>query len=239
MSTKWSRTKLVLLLKVLSFLGRSSSQKRPQSHANRLLGDPAHSVLASPDVPYLNILRFCSHLKTIRIQLHPLWNWQFVRTISTKPWPLLSPPPTPPPYVPILLPQLSPKNPSRSPARDHLPPGLCRQRHLLDSGSAAPSPSNGTGQRPRAGLDIPHRWNLKRNDANKLTCKTERDSETWIMNLWLPVFKVDSRQGLTVQRRELCSILCGSLDGKGVWGRMDTCIYMAESLGCLLETIMT
>ena len=59
------------------------------------------------------------------------------------------------------------------------------------------------------------------------------------MNLWLPVFKVDSRQGLTVQRRELCSILCGSLDGKGVWGRMDTCIYMAESLGCLLETIMT
>ena len=34
-------------------------------------------------------------------------------------------------------------------------------------------------------------------------------------------------------------MLWGSLDGKGVWGRMDTCIYMAESLGCLLETIMT
>ena len=25
-------------------------------------------------------------------------------------------------------------------------------------------------------------------------------------------------------------MLCGSLDGRGVWGRMDTCIRMAESL---------
>ena len=29
---------------------------------------------------------------------------------------------------------------------------------------------------------------------------------------------------------ELYSILCGSLDGRGVWGRMDTCICMSESL---------
>ena len=30
---------------------------------------------------------------------------------------------------------------------------------------------------------------------------------------------------------ELCSALCGSLDGRGVWGEMDACIYMAaESL---------
>ena len=34
-------------------------------------------------------------------------------------------------------------------------------------------------------------------------------------------------------------MLCGSLDGSGVWGRMDTCIWMAESLGCPPETIMT
>ena len=27
---------------------------------------------------------------------------------------------------------------------------------------------------------------------------------------------------------ELCSMLCGSPDGRGVWGRMDTCICMAE-----------
>jgi len=27
---------------------------------------------------------------------------------------------------------------------------------------------------------------------------------------------------------ELCSMSCGSLDGRGVWGRMDTCISFAE-----------
>ena len=27
-------------------------------------------------------------------------------------------------------------------------------------------------------------------------------------------------------------MVCGSLDGKGVWGRMDTRICMAESLNC-------
>ena len=34
-------------------------------------------------------------------------------------------------------------------------------------------------------------------------------------------------------------MLCGSLDGRGVWGRMDTCICMAESLCCSSETIIT
>ena len=29
---------------------------------------------------------------------------------------------------------------------------------------------------------------------------------------------------------ELCSMLCASLDGSKLWGRMDTCICMAESL---------
>ena len=31
-----------------------------------------------------------------------------------------------------------------------------------------------------------------------------------------------------VQHMELCSMLCASLEGKGGWGRMDTCIYMAD-----------
>ena len=35
------------------------------------------------------------------------------------------------------------------------------------------------------------------------------------------------------------SMLCASLDGSGVWGRMDTCICMAESLCCSLETSTT
>ena len=49
----------------------------------------------------------------------------------------------------------------------------------------------------------------------------------WITNKDLP------------QHRELCSMLCGSLGGKGVWGRMDTCICMAEPLSCSPERITT
>ena len=36
----------------------------------------------------------------------------------------------------------------------------------------------------------------------------------------------------TIQHRELCSMLCGSLDERGVWRRMDTRICMAESFRC-------
>ena len=49
--------------------------------------------------------------------------------------------------------------------------------------------------------------------------------------------KMDIQQGPTVKHKELCSVLCGSLDGKGFLGRMDTCIYMAGSLYCPPETI--
>ena len=45
------------------------------------------------------------------------------------------------------------------------------------------------------------------------------------------------QQETTVYRMELCSMLCGSLDRRGVWGRTDTFIPMAESLLCSLETI--
>ena len=34
-------------------------------------------------------------------------------------------------------------------------------------------------------------------------------------------------------------MLCGSLDGSRVWGTMDTCICMAESLCCPPETVTT
>ena len=53
------------------------------------------------------------------------------------------------------------------------------------------------------------------------------------------IFRKDNQQGPAVEHRELCSILCGSLDGRGVWGRMNTCICMAESLCCPPETITT
>ena len=42
-----------------------------------------------------------------------------------------------------------------------------------------------------------------------------------------------------LQHRKLCSMLCGSLYGRGVWGRMDTDIYMAEPLCYPPETITT
>ena len=32
-------------------------------------------------------------------------------------------------------------------------------------------------------------------------------------------------------------MLCGSLDGMGVWRRMDTCVCMAELLCCALGTV--
>ena len=38
---------------------------------------------------------------------------------------------------------------------------------------------------------------------------------------------------------ERCSMLYSSLDGRGVWGRMDTCICMAKSLCSSPETITT
>ena len=53
------------------------------------------------------------------------------------------------------------------------------------------------------------------------------------------IFKMDNQQGPTIQHRELCSMLCGSLDGREVWGRMDTCIWMAEFPICSPETIIT
>ena len=37
--------------------------------------------------------------------------------------------------------------------------------------------------------------------------------------------------------RKLCSMSCASLDGRRLWGRMDTCIHMAKSLCCPPETI--
>ena len=50
---------------------------------------------------------------------------------------------------------------------------------------------------------------------------------------------MDHQQGPTAEHRELCSVLCGSLDERGVWGRMDTCIRVAESLHCSPETLRT
>ena len=41
------------------------------------------------------------------------------------------------------------------------------------------------------------------------------------------------------KHRKLCSVLCGSLDGTGIWRRMDTRICMAKSLHWSPETTTT
>ena len=53
------------------------------------------------------------------------------------------------------------------------------------------------------------------------------------------IFKMDNQQWPSVAHRELCSMLYGNLDGREVWGRMDTCIYMAEYFHGSPETITT
>ena len=106
--------------------------------------------------------------------------------------------------------------------------------------------------------DIPYMWTLKRNDTNELIYKTERltdlENELMVAGEWemgvrdlgsldgqvhTTILQVDNQQGPTVQHMELCSMLCGSLNGRGVWGRMNTCIHMVESLCCSPETITT
>ena len=53
------------------------------------------------------------------------------------------------------------------------------------------------------------------------------------------ILKTDHQQGPAVEHRELCSMLRGSLDGRGPRGRMDTSVCTAESLCCPPETITT
>ena len=48
---------------------------------------------------------------------------------------------------------------------------------------------------------------------------------------------MNNQQGPTIWHIKLCSLLCRSPDGRWVWGRIDTCICMVESLSCSPGTI--
>ena len=51
-----------------------------------------------------------------------------------------------------------------------------------------------------------------------------RDSQgVWDGHGHTAVFNMENQQGPAGQLRELCSVSCGSLAGRGVWGRRDTC----------------
>ena len=57
-----------------------------------------------------------------------------------------------------------------------------------------------------------------------------RDSQgVWDGRGHMAVFTMENQQGPAGQPRELCSVSRGSRDGRGVWGRRDTCTCMAES----------
>ena len=52
-------------------------------------------------------------------------------------------------------------------------------------------------------------WNLKRNDTNKLTYKTEADSQTWRRNFWLPGWKGEMGEGLVRESgMHMYTLLC-------------------------------
>ena len=64
--------------------------------------------------------------------------------------------------------------------------------------------------------------------------KRVRDSQgVWDGHGHTAVFNVESQQGPAGQHRGLCSVSCGSLDGREVWGRMGT-LYVWLSL-CTLH----
>ena len=72
---------------------------------------------------------------------------------------------------------------------------------------------------------------------------TVRESETDVCRLlylkWITKKnnEVDNQEGPTVPHRERCSVTCGSLRGRGVRGRMATCLCVAESFHCSPETV--
>ena len=65
---------------------------------------------------------------------------------------------------------------------------------------------------------------------------TVKTSELWEGHVKTVICKMDNQHRPIVQHIELCSMLCVILDGMGVWGRMDTCMYMTESFCCSPET---
>ena len=57
--------------------------------------------------------------------------------------------------------------------------------------------------------------------------KGRRDSQrVWDWHVHTAIFKMDNQQGHTVNHMEFSSMLCGSLERREVWGRMDTSMYI-------------
>ena len=84
--------------------------------------------------------------------------------------------------------------------------------------------------------------NRKRLTDQKINLRVPggRDSqEVWDSHVHTAILKIGNQQGPTVEHREFCWMLCGSLDGRWFEGRKDTSICMVESLCCSPKTITT
>ena len=57
-----------------------------------------------------------------------------------------------------------------------------------------------------------------------------RDSQgVWDGRGHTAVFNMENQQGPAAQHGEVCSMSCGSVDGRGVWGRMDAIVHVQLS----------
>ena len=107
--------------------------------------------------------------------------------------------------------------------------------HLQQHGCNLESPTEQKQVREEEILfDIPSLRTLRRNDTNELTeqkqthwlpeqgyscCREGWGAEIgWDGHVHSTIFKTDNQQGPTVLYMELCSVLCGSLDGKELGG---------------------
>ena len=84
---------------------------------------------------------------------------------------------------------------------------------------------------------------IKTTDLREWTYGSQRKNEgrdsqgVWDGHVHTAILEMDNQQWPIVQHRELRSVICGSLDARGVWERMDTCICVAKSLCCPPDTI--
>ena len=104
--------------------------------------------------------------------------------------------------------------------------------------------SNWVKQGSREGAildDTPYLWNLKRNDTSQLTNQKDigLENELNVASTHCCILNGLPTRPYCIEHGELCLMLWCSLDRTGIWGRMDTCICMAECLHCSPKTVTT
>ena len=95
-----------------------------------------------------------------------------------------------------------------------------------------------------------HKWTYLQN-RNKLTdlenalmvtggrMEEKGKLRSWNRHEYTAIFEMYNLEDPTVWHVKLCSMLYSSLNGKAVWERIDTCIFMAKSFHCSPKTTTT